>query len=138
MTEDELKRFRFYAAEERQLVKEINELQQGYRDEWDEVWPVLITDIDDPELREYTEHFVALSSAIHQARFRALRQRLKIEQWLATVNDAELRTAVRMKYVEGKTWERIGQELHLDGSWVRRRVKELLDSPHNPPEKPDL
>lgn len=46
-----------------------------------------------------------------------------IEKWLDGVEDAEMRTILRMYYGQGKTHKEIGEVVHLDRSVVSRRIK---------------
>lgn len=48
---------------------------------------------------------------------------LGIEQWLDSIDDAEMRTILRMYYGCGMTHKEIGEEVHLDRSVVSRRIK---------------
>lgn len=43
------------------------------------------------------------------------------------VEDPELRTILIQRYVNGLTYEEIGQMLKMDRSWVCRKVKKILD-----------
>lgn len=51
---------------------------------------------------------------------------LEVEQFLDTVNDPEVRTLIRYKYLDGKTWEEAGREIKMDPSWCRRKVMHAL------------
>lgn len=70
---------------------------------------------------------------------------LKIEQYLDTVTDPEVRTLIRYKYLDGMTWEEAGRELKMDPSWCRRKVLHALgediryyrQSEIKKPKKPD-
>lgn len=70
---------------------------------------------------------------------------LEIEQYLDTINDPEVRTLIRYKFLDGMTWEEAGRELKMDPSWCRRKVLHALgkdiryyrQSDIKKPKKPD-
>lgn len=52
--------------------------------------------------------------------------RLEIERFLNTIDDAEMRVAIRLYYIEQKTWLQVGVKLGYNESWIRKKTLRFL------------
>ena len=53
-------------------------------------------------------------------------ERDEVLSFIGGIPDSTLRTAIRLHFVEGFTWDRIGRILHYDESTIRRKVNRYL------------
>ncbi len=56
---------------------------------------------------------------------------LKIEQWLQTVEDAEIRSIIRWRYILGLSWKQTGKRVYGDteaGDACRKRIKRFFQN----------
>lgn len=51
---------------------------------------------------------------------------LNVELYLDTVKDPEIRTAIRLKYIDGMSWEEVGRYLRVDRSGIAKKVKDYV------------
>lgn len=67
------------------------------------------------------------------ARLSALEEYIKIETYINKVEDTTIRTIMIMRFQELKSWEQIGDELHMDRTTVSKKIRKFLNSPisHN-------
>lgn len=52
---------------------------------------------------------------------------LAIESYVDEVKDPLIRTAIRLKYIDGASWEETGKALRYDPSWVRKKVMSYVE-----------
>lgn len=50
----------------------------------------------------------------------------EMEQWIENIEDAEMRSIIRMYYCQGKTQREIGAELGYDRSLISKRLNEFM------------
>lgn len=55
-----------------------------------------------------------------------LDEQLKIEDFLETVEDINIRIIIRAKFIDGKTWKQIGEEQHFDRTTPYRHLEKYL------------
>lgn len=51
----------------------------------------------------------------------------KIESFLETVEDNEIRIIIRKRFLKGKSWQKIGEEINTDRSTPYYKLKKYLD-----------
>ena len=61
-------------------------------------------------------------------------ERDEVLQYIGTVENSTIRTALRMHFVQGQSWMRTAQVVRYDESWVRRKVKRLLEKTTKKPD----
>jgi hypothetical protein len=54
-------------------------------------------------------------------------ENIKIESFLATVDDAEIRIIIRKRFLEGKTWQVISEELNMDRTTPYYKLNKYLE-----------
>ena len=53
-------------------------------------------------------------------------ENIKIENFLATVDDVEIRIIIRKRFLEGKTWQVIAEELNMDRTTPYYKLNKYL------------
>lgn len=51
----------------------------------------------------------------------------RIEDYIESIKDVEVRLIARKRFIENKTYQVIGDELYTDGSTARKKLKRYLD-----------
>ena len=80
------------------------------------------------------EKYTELKSLYIEKRLDALEQYIKIEKYISNVEDSEIRLIMRMRFLDLKDWEDIGDKIHCDRTTVARKVRKYIKSnlPTNP------
>ena len=80
------------------------------------------------------EKYTELNSLYIEKRLDALEQYIKIEKYISNVEDSEIRLIMRMRFLDLKDWEDIGDKIHCDRTTVARKVRKYIKSnlPTNP------
>lgn len=66
---------------------------------------------------------------------RAMRQ---IIDWITAIADPHIRGILMRRYISGWTWQRIGTDMELDETTVRRHHNDFLEGCGPVPEKPEI
>lgn len=56
-----------------------------------------------------------------------IRERDEVLTFIESIPDSTLRTAIRLHFVEGFTWLKVGRVLHYDESTIRKKVNTYLE-----------
>lgn len=67
------------------------------------------------------------------ARLDALEEYIKIESYINTVDNAEIKTIMRLRFQSLKSWDEIGIELDKDRTTVAKMLRKYLKSFENSP-----
>ena len=51
----------------------------------------------------------------------------RIEEYIESIDDAELRVIARKRFIENKDWQIIGDEMYMDRTTVSRKMKKYLE-----------
>lgn len=86
----------------------------------------IITDMpkggrDTPDLTGYMNDIMELEDMLNYALRKLQRERRKFEEFLETVEDAEMRAILRMRCENNMYWTDIGEELGLERTTVSKR-----------------
>lgn len=121
MTEKELSKYYH-------LKKEISDLEERIIKLGNGVSAVEITDMPKGSSSNSTiqQKIVELRERYIEARVSALEEYLKIEKFISTVENPEIRTMMRMRYLDLKRWEEIGQEYYCDRTTASKKVRAYL------------
>ena len=52
----------------------------------------------------------------------------KLMQIINKIKDPELKSIVELRSIYGKTWEQIGEEVHMDSSYARRKYIKFIEN----------
>lgn len=121
MTEKELSKY-FY------LKKEIEDLEERIEKLGVGIGSVEITDMPkgSKKIVSIQEKVTELRNRYIEARISALEQYLKIENYIKSIEDAEIRTIMRMRFLDLKSWEVIGKEFYCDRTTISKRIRSYL------------
>lgn len=128
MTEKELSKYYYLKKEIQDLEERITKLGYG-------VGAVEITDM--PKGVSNTNNTIQqkvaeLREKYIEARVSALEEYLKIENYIMTIEDVEIRTMMRLRFLDLKSWEVIGREYYCDRRTASRKVhKYIKKNAHN-------
>ena len=125
-----LNNLRFYIAEKERLLKEIekysDQIDCGYKSlSYDEVYAKSVN-------KDATINLV-----IHNERvMKILKKRekslsviiIKLENIIKKIENPEIRSIVELRAVYGKTWEQIGEEMHMERTTVAKKYKVFIDN----------
>jgi len=56
----------------------------------------------------------------------AIRALIEIEEYIQTIEDSEDRQIFEMIFLDGMTYREVGEALHMDYSWISRRITRQL------------
>lgn len=128
MTDFELRQYRCLVKEEKLLESELRQELDKYEQSalnYANVRTSKTHKIDDI-VCDKVVNVIDLEQELRCAQIRRKKRRLQIEKFLDCVDDAEIRLVLRLRYVHGKSWLRIGMELGYDGSWLRKKALRYL------------
>lgn len=121
MTAEELSQIYYINKEIKSLQLELAELKQKnfYK-------PNIITDMPrggegKEQSLEYVNDIMVIEDLINYSLRKLQYERKKIEVFLGTIEDAELRLIMRLRAVNNMKWEDIGNELGLERTTVSKK-----------------
>lgn len=125
----ELENLRYYIAEKERLMKEVDNYNEmfttGYKSQ----------DFTTPK-GTGSENDIILKVIFKNERVRKeIEKRLKkieiiiikLYKIINKIDDPELKSIVELRAIKGLTWEQVGEEVHMDRSWVSRKYKEFIE-----------
>lgn len=131
MTEKELNQLHYLNIEILHLKNEITKLESQ-----SEVKAQVLTGmpfggkLSDPTGQkgtELSENKMLLNLALAKAEI----EKNKLERFIASIDDAEMRLIIRLRHINSLTWEEIGAEIHVDRRTVSRKYYNFLKVAHN-------
>lgn len=72
------------------------------------------------------EKYAELRALWVEKRLDALEQYLKIEKYISDVEDTEIRIIMRMRFMDLKDWDEIGEKLNYDRTSVSKKVRRYI------------
>lgn len=128
MTDFELRQYRCLVKEEKLLESELRQELDKYEQSalnYDNVRTSKTHKIDDI-VCDKVVNVIDLEQELKCALIRRKKRRMQIERFLDNIDDAEMRLAIRMRYVQMKTWLQIATTLECTESWIRRKTLNYL------------
>lgn len=125
----DLNNLKYYISERERLLKDI----EKYSDSIDYGYKSLT--YDEVHVKSFDKD-KTLNIVIHNDRvLNILKKReksltvviIKLENIIKKIDNPELRSIVELRAVYGKTWEQIGEEVHMAGSYVRRKYLRFVE-----------
>ena len=52
---------------------------------------------------------------------------MEVEKFMDTIDDPQIRNAIRHKYEMGKTWEEVGRECGVTGEAIKKKIQRFLE-----------
>ena len=132
MTKDMLQQYMSLQAEIKELEEEIERNKIVVSDTVSgssDVWP-------------YTQHSVmvkglpgevyTLNAILSKRSKRLQEQRKEIERFLDSIEDSQIRRIIKLKYIEGKTWQQVANRLgYQDEGSPRKKIDSLFKDSEN-------
>lgn len=122
MTESELSQYY-------KLRKEVEDLEVRIKEFGEGVSGIEIKDIitqSSGKRESIQEKLMLLKDKWVEKRIRALEEYLKIESYIDSVDDPEMRTIMRLRFLDLMTWEDIGGVVHLERTTVSKNMRKYL------------
>ena len=138
MTQNELSQLYWLNKETAQLQKELLELRhRGIN-----ILPVLS---DMPKGRgvsdkvsDYVAEVVILEEIIKLNIQKIFYERNKLERYIAEIPDSEVRLIMRLRHINGMTWDEIGAEVNQERTTVAKKYRRFINNSHNSRSKNDI
>ena len=67
-----------------------------------------------------------LRTKLEKAKEKVVVEKERLESYIETIEDAEIRVLARARYLECKTWEVIGDENHMDRRTASRKLEKYF------------
>lgn len=126
MTEQELSRYYYLKKEIKDLEDRLKELGVG------------LSSINlDKEISGTAEHtsiqekIAIIKEKWINARLSALEEYLKIENYIESVEDVEIRQIMRYRFLDLYDWYKIGEILHCDRTTASKKMRAYIKLSHN-------
>lgn len=122
MTEKELSQYYFLKKEVEDLEQRIAEFGSGIKSsQYKE-----ISVSSSHNAKSIQEKKVELVGMLTEKRLSALEQYVKIERYIEEVEDVEIRSIMRFRYLDLMKWEDIGAKMFLDRTSVARKLRRYI------------
>ena len=79
-------------------------------------------------LQQAVEKMLELREELGRQLLRELSLRREVEEAVAGLEDPKLRQLLRLRYLDGLTWERLAERMALDCRWVQRLHARALEA----------
>ena len=125
----DLNNLKYYIQESKRLIKDIeifnNYIKYGYNSPtYGEIMSKKISPDKTLNLAIYNSKI----KSIIEKRQKSLEAIIeKLMRIIKKIKDPELRNIVELRAVYGKTWEQIGEEVHLDSSYTRKKYLKYIE-----------
>ncbi len=129
MTEKELNQLHYLNIEIMRLKGEIEELEaSNYKSPQITGMP-FGNGVGDPVGvmgTELSERKMLLNLACTKAEI----EKNRLERFIASIDDAEMRLIIRLRHINSFTWEEIGAEVHMERTTVSKKYRHFLKKSH--------
>ena len=77
-------------------------------------------------VERFTEKLLSLKGKMESKRLEYIEERIKMEDFLATIEDSEISLIARMRFIDNRRWEYIGKEMNMDRTTVSKKLSKYL------------
>ena len=77
-------------------------------------------------VEKFTEKLLSLKGKLEAKRLEYIEERIKMEDFLATIEDSEISLIARMRFIDNRSWEYIGKEMNMDRTTVSKKLSKYL------------
>lgn len=122
MSEEELSKYCHYIREAKDLKRRIDEFGVG-------ISSIEIKDIITQTSGSHNslqERLALLKDKYFECLQSAIDEYKKIEDYIEVVDDSEIRTIMRYRYLDLMTWEDIGEVVHMERTGVSKKIRKFL------------
>ena len=125
----DLNNLKFYIAEKERLLKEIekynDQIDYGYKSlSYDEVHAKSISKDTTINLIIHNERVLKILKKREKSLLVII---IKLENIIKKIENPEIRSIVELRAIYGKTWEQIGEEMHMDMSGARKKYIKFME-----------
>ena len=125
MTEKELSGLYFLNRETERLQKEMDEIEYSIS-----VKSVALSHAPKSKKRYGIEDVAVeladLKAIIELNLLKIQRERARLERYIGSIEDPQIRDIFRLRYINGMSWREIGYEMHMSYNTARRKHKKHL------------
>lgn len=137
MTEKELNEIHYIIIELKRLQKEKEELESKSIVKGQEITGMPGGNATSDKVADYAVELAEIKELIDLQIKRLYIVRTKIERYIETIEDAEIRLIIRLRAINNMRWEDIGAELGMDRRTAARKYYNYLKVAHNAREVRD-
>lgn len=122
MSDKELSKYFHYRREAEDLKRRIDELGIG-------VSSIEVRDVitqNSGSHNSIQEKIALLKDKYFECLKLAIDEYYKIEEYIEVVDDSEIRTIMRYRYLDLMTWEDIGEAVHMERTTVSKKLRNYL------------
>ena len=125
ISKKDLEKLKYYIQERERLEREITKFSDSISDGY--------SSITYGEIRSHYSNAIKNPYA-HKLKKQIIKRQKKLTviiyklmQIINKIKDPELKSIVELRSIYGKTWEQIGEEVHMAGSYVRRKYYKFTE-----------
>lgn len=122
MTEKELSNYFYLKKEAEDLEERLNTLGYGIS----AIQPKDVNISSKKQTASIQEKITQLKEIWIEKRVKALEEYIKIEKYINSVEDTEIRTIMRYRFMDLKRWDEIGDLLHYDRTSASKKLRSYL------------
>lgn len=131
MTEKELNELYYIKIEINRLRKELEELENKSLVKGQEITGLPGSSGGADKVADHAVELAEIKELIDLKIKQLWLVRSKVERYIETIDDAEMRLIVRLRAVNNMTWEKIGAELGMERTTVSKKYRSFLQLSHN-------
>lgn len=79
-----------------------------------------------PQYKSIQDKITELKDLWMEKRVSALEEYIKIEHYISSVEDSEIRVLLRYRYLDLLNWEQIGEKVFMDRTSVSKKIRKYL------------
>ena len=122
MTEEELNNYFYLKREAEDLEERLTTLGYGVG----AVKPKELNVASSKQVASIQERITQLKEIWIEKRIKALEEYIKIEKYISSIDDTEIRTIMRYRFMDLKNWDEIGELLHYDRTSASKKMRSYL------------
>lgn len=130
MTEKELNEIHYIIIELKRLQKEKEELESKSIVKGQEITGMPGGSVTSDKVADYAVELAEIKELIDLQIKRLYIVRTKIERYIETIEDAEIRLIIRLRAINNMRWEDIGAELGMERTTVSKKYRNFLKVSH--------
>lgn len=78
-------------------------------------------------VERFNERLEQLREKLQKKYTEILTETERIEAYIENITDAEIRVMARKRFIENKTYKTIGEEMYIDGTTARKKLKRYFE-----------
>jgi len=90
------------------------------------------------KVSDYVAEVVILEEIIKLNIQKIFYERNKLERYIAEIPDSEVRLIMRLRHINGMTWDEIGAEVNQERTTVAKKYRRFINNSHNSRSKNDI